>query len=166
MKRILTLGIVLALMAALVIPGAVIANGAPPTTDVTGTIVEAEVTVTSPSAIAFGNFVFGDNIKQSTTDGAINVTAGSRDEPNVPWKVTANEDSGDGYMSDNGNLLTNELEISEDGSTWELADPGNGLLYTGTGNSTFAFHAKQVIAGDEEPGAYSITITFTGELDW
>ncbi|MGA2671018.1 MAG: hypothetical protein ABSF21_06365, partial [Dehalococcoidia bacterium] len=68
-KGILMLGIVLALMAVTAISGGVAAGSVGNTTLVTGSIVEATVTVTAPSAIAFGMFVVGDNIQQSTTDG-------------------------------------------------------------------------------------------------
>jgi hypothetical protein len=162
-NRILTLGLVLALIAAIIVPAAVVADTTG-TAEVTGSIVEAELNVTAPSAIAFGNFVFGDNILQSATNGTVGIIAGSRNASAVAWQVVAYEDGGDGYMSDNGNLLTNELEISMDGSTWELADPGAGLNYTGTGAGTLEFWAKQTIAGDETPGDYAINITFTGSL--
>jgi hypothetical protein len=164
MKRILTLGIVLALMAALVIPGAVIANGAPPTTTVTGNIVEAELTVAAPSAIAFGNFVYGDNTQQSATNGTVTVTPGSRNTPDVPWLVTAKDNANGGYMGSGTHNLTNPLQISKDGSAYAVA--GTGITYTGNGNGTLPFWAKQNVVNSDPVGNYNITITFTGELDW
>jgi len=159
MKRILTLGIVLALMAALVIPGAVIANGSP-TTDVTGNIVEATITITAPSAIAFGDFVFGDNIEQSATNGTVVVTANSRNVTAVPWQVAAKDNTNGGFMKNGATPLTNKLQISKDGSAYAVAD--TGISYTGNGDGPLPFWAKQNIAGAETVGAYTITITFTG----
>jgi hypothetical protein len=163
MKRILTLGIVLVLMAALVIPGGVVA-GAPagPTTEVTGSIVEAEITVAAPSAIAFGNFVFGDNIGQSATNGTVSVTPASRNATAVPWQVTAADATNGGFMKNGATPLTNKLQISKNGSTYAVAD--TGITYTGNGNGTLPFWAKQNIAGNEAVGAYTITITFTGQV--
>ena len=161
-KGILMLGIVLAVMSALVIPGAVIANGAPPTTSVTGSIVEATVTVTAPSAIAFGTFVVGDNIQQSTTDGSVAITANSRNSANVHWQVTAQDLANGGYMKTGATPLNSKLLISKDGSSYAAAD--TGLTYTGTGpgSNVLPLWAKQNITGNETVGSYSITITFTG----
>jgi hypothetical protein len=163
MKRILTLGIVLALMAALVIPGAVIANGTP-TTQVTGTIVEAQLTVAAPSAIAFGNFFYGNNTQQSATNGTVAVTPGSRNTPDVPWLVTAKDNANGGYMGSGTHNLTNPLQISKDGSTYAVA--GTGITYTGNGNGTLPFWAKQNVVNSDPVGNYNITITFTGQLNW
>lgn len=162
MKRILTLGIVLALMAALVIPGAVIADSNP-TTQVSGTIGEAAITVTAPSAISFVQFVVGDNIGHSATNGTVTVTPNSRNETAVPWSVTANDTANGGFMKNGGTPLNSKLLISKDGSAYAAAD-APGLTYTGNGNGVLPFWAKQNIVGDEAVGTYSISITFTGNV--
>jgi hypothetical protein len=162
MKRILTLGIVLALMAALVISGGIVAGVPPNITDVTGNITEATITITAPSAIAFGMFVVGDNIQQSATNGTVVVTPASRNATAVSWSVDAEDLTNSGYMMDGATSLTNPLQISKDGSSYSDADPG--ITYTGTGNGALPFWAKQNIAGDEDVGTYAITITFTGGL--
>ncbi len=157
------LGIVLVLMAALVIPGGVVAGvPAGPTTEVTGNITEATITITAPSAIAFGNFVFGDNIGQSATDGTVTVTPASRNGTAVPWQLTAKDNDNGGYMKSGVTPLLSKLQISKDGSTYAFAD--TGITYTGNGNGTLPFWAKQNIAGSEAVGAYAITITFTGAV--
>jgi hypothetical protein len=163
MKRILTLGIVLVLMAALVIPGGVVAGvPAGPTTEVTGNITEATITITAPSAIAFGNFVFGDNIGQSATDGTVTVTPASRNGTAVPWSVTAADATNGGFMMNGATPLLSKLQISKVNSGYTDAD--TGITYTGNGNGTLPFWAKQNIAGSEATGAYTITITFTGAV--
>lgn len=160
MKRILTLGIVLALMAALVIPGAVIADS--PTTQVTGQIGEAEILVTAPGTISFGQFVVGDNIAHSVNNGTVAVTSNSRNETEVTWQVTAADATNGGFMKNGATPLNSKLEISKEGTTYAVAD--TGVIYTGNGNGTLPFWAKQNIVGNETVGEYSITITFTGQL--
>jgi hypothetical protein len=158
-NKILTLGIVLALITAIVIPAGVLANGLN-TTSVSGTIVEANITVVAPSAIAFGNFVYGDNIKQSTTNGTVTVVPGSRNPSAVNWQVTANDTANGGYMKNGGTPLNSMLLISGNGTGYANAVPG--ITYTGTGNGTLPFWVKQNITGNETAGSYSIVITFTG----
>lgn len=162
-KGILILGVVLAVMAVTAISGGVVASTVGNTTLVTGTIVAAQVTVTAPGAIAFGNFVYGDNPQQSATDGTVTVVPGSRNPSAVNWQVTANDTANGGYMKDGTTPLTNKLQISKDGSSYANADTP-GLTYTGTGNGTLPFWAKQNIAGNETPGTYSIIITFIGSV--
>ena len=161
MKRILTLGIVLALMAALLIPAMVIA--VPPATEVTGSIVEATITIAAPSAIGFGNFTFGDNEKQSATNGTVTVTPGSRNTPDVPWTVTANDTANGGFMKNGATPLASKLQIKGTGS---YANADTGITYTGTGNGVLPFWAKQNVVNSDPVGTYSITITFTGQLNW
>jgi hypothetical protein len=162
-KGILLLGIVLAVIAAISVPAAVFAIGSINTTLVTGSIVEATVTVTAPSAIAFGMFVVGDNIQQSTTDGTVVVTANSRNGANVHWQVAANDTANGGFMKTGATPLNSKLLISKDGSSYANADTP-GITYTGTGAGTLPFWAKQNITGNETVGSYSITITFTGSV--
>jgi hypothetical protein len=162
-KGILMLGIVLAVMAVTAISGGVAAGSVGNTTAVTGSIVEATVTVTAPSAIAFGNFVYGDNIQQSATNGSVAITANSRNSANVHWQVTAADSDNGGYMKTGSTPLNSKLLISKDGSNYFNADTP-GLTYTGTGpgSNVLALWAKQNITGNETVGSYSITITFTG----
>lgn len=161
-NRVLTVGIVLALIIAIAIPATVFANGTnTDTTEITGSIVEAEITVTAPGDIAFGMFHVGNNT-QHASDGTLTITFNSR---GGSWQVTAKDESAnDGYMmqADNTTALNSKVLISKDGSTYATADVG--LNYTGTGNSSLPFWATQNIVGNETVGNYSITITFTGGL--
>jgi hypothetical protein len=160
MKRILTLGIALVLMAALVIPGVVIAQE---TTTVTGTIGEAEITITAPGTVAFGSFVWGENIAQSVNNGTVIISeTGSRNASQVDWQVTAKDVTNGGYMTSGAHNLTDQLEISKDGSTYEVAT--TGITYYGTGSGPLPFWAKQNIVGDEWEGVYTLTITCTGSV--
>jgi hypothetical protein len=170
-KRMLILGVVLALVAGMIIPAAVIANG--DTTDVTGSILEATIEITPPTDIDFGMLTWGNNTEQSTTGLNVTVTPNSRNPAGVSgvyWDVTAKDASNGGYMSIGGlgvTNLTNRLQIGDDGTTWTPAN--TGITYEGNGEVTGAeydFYAMQTIDSDAEvPGEYSITITFTAEIN-
>jgi hypothetical protein len=164
-KRMLILGVVLALVAGMIIPAAVLA--APlNTTDVTGSITAANITITAPGPISLGMLVWGDNKGNST--GSVFVTASSWDPTNVPYEVTAIDEKGTntGYMVDGGSpLQSGELLISPDNwSTSEEADTEIVWDGTGQGSHNVPFYVNQVIDEYETPGEYSITITFTAEI--
>ena len=57
--------------------------------------------------------------------------------------------------------LNNKFEISKDGSNFVDSDSGNGIEYTGN-PTTLPFYISQRVTVDDTPGAYTITITFTG----
>jgi hypothetical protein len=113
---------------------------------------------------------WGNNTAQSTTGLNVTVTANSRNPASVTgvnWDVTAKDETGDGYMQSGIYELANELQISDDGSSW--AGASTGIKYEGNGVVTgeeYDFWAQQLIDSDnEEPGVYSITITFTAEIN-
>jgi hypothetical protein len=121
--------------------------------------VPSTITVTAPSAIDFGTLTWGDNINSSATNGTVTVTLGGSA---TGWQVTAKNVTG--YMKAGNTTLANKLQISKDGSSWAYADVG--ITYNGTaaGNYTLPFWVKQAINTNEVVGAYSIIITFTGEI--
>lgn len=169
MKRILTLGIVLALMAALVIPAAVIANGGD-TTDVTGSIAGATISLTAPDPIGLGMLVWGDNKGNST--GSVNVTAYSWNPDDLDFSVSAVDEkvADTGYMTDTSDnpLASGKLLISPDDWTSQAeADTAIEWEWTGEneGEHDFTLYVNQVIDAVEEAGDYTITITFTAQID-
>jgi hypothetical protein len=121
--------------------------------------VPSTITVTAPSAIAFATLVWGDNINSSATNGTVTVTLGGSA---TGWQVTAKNVTG--YMKAGNTTLANKLQISGNGTGWANADVG--ITYNGTaaGNYTLPFWVKQAINTNEVVGAYSIIITFTGEI--
>jgi hypothetical protein len=141
--------------------GEVIINCAP-------VVVSSTINVTAPSPIDFGTLTWGDNIMSSATSGTVTVTFGT--DGATGWQVTAQDVTNDGYMMAGMPRLNERLQISKDNSSWGTAPTADvGLNYTGTvaGNYTLPFWAKQVIdINNESVGNYSITITFTGTIQY
>ena len=164
-KRMLVVGVVLALVAAMIIPAAVVADTG--TTDVTGNIVGATITITAPSAINLGMLVWGDNTGNST--GSVSITPNSRDLSASNWQVVAYDQkvSNTGYMTKTGPVaLGNKLQISANNSTWNPADNATATTWSGTtsGTHSIPFYVKQTISAVEAAGNYTITITFTASI--
>jgi spore coat protein U-like protein len=163
-KRMLTLGIVLALVAAMIIPAAVTADTG--NTDVTGGIVGATITITAPPAINLGMLAWGDNTGNST--GSVSVTANSRNPSQSNWQVSAvdQKSPNTGYMVKSGPtpLASGMLQISPDNSSWASAN--TTITWTGntSGTHNIPFYVKQAINQVEAAGNYSITITFTASI--
>jgi spore coat protein U-like protein len=163
-KKMLILGVVLALVAGMIIPAAVIAAPAN-TTDVTGSITEATISITAPPPINLGMLHWGNNTGNST--GSVNVTAYSWDPTNVPYRVTAVDEKSPnkGFMVDGSTpLASGELQISPNNSSWNDADTQIEWTGTGAGTHNVPFYVNQVIDEYENAGNYSITITFTAEI--
>jgi hypothetical protein len=166
-KRILTLGVCLALMAALIIPSTVFADSSDSTT-VGGTFASATIEVTAPGAIDFETFVYGVNSGSSDTAGSVTVTANSQNA--TGWQVTAkdaNQSTNTGKMIADTTPLTNVLTICDvlEG-TYENASTGITYSDTGLGGGgdELPFFAKQDITGSDSEGTYSITIEFSGSV--
>ena len=159
-KRILLVGVVLALVATLAVPAVALA-GSTGTTTVTGTQANI-IEVTAPSAISFGTFIVGSNSKQSTTDGTVTCNKTS-------WHVDAKDLVNGGVMKTSGDVaLAGKLTISNNGGTYAAADTGiisGGNPTYGENPTTLPFYVKQNVLASDKAGAYTITITFTGVID-
>lgn len=121
---------------------------------------DISVTVTDPS-IAFGTMANGETKTGSTTVN-VDVTYGTA------WSVTAadNDATTKGYMATPADvMLAAPFQLSNDGTNFQamtsnFANFMNGAAgVDGSGTAT----VKQVI-GTDAPGAYSITLTFTGSM--
>ena len=166
MKKILALVAVLALVAALVVPMAVSADGP---TQLTGAIVAPSITVTPPTAILFNTFTFGTPVTvESTGAGSVGVTFGSANDVN--WSVTALDTAfGNGYMylGATSTHLTDPLLIASATSGWDYANgtgSGGTLTFTGTNVGTFNFWAQQTAVPADPAGSYWDTVQFTGMI--
>jgi hypothetical protein len=170
MKKILFLGLVLALLAVVAVPVAAFADTTGDT-EVSGTFVAASLSVTAPDPLNFGNFVQGYNYAGPSVG---NVTFDPGSSAETGWSMTA---LGNSTMFAPGPIyLNNYLLISADDSTWFIANGGsgsvNGIPYSGTltytgGSGTnlpFNFWAAQFIVPADQPGVYSDTITFTASM--
>jgi len=122
------------------------------------TVELATITVTAPTGFSLGYMTAGDTTTGTTTAGSVETNAQN-------WQVTAlDEKGGDnaGKMVSGATPLTAKFQISKTAGASGLENADDpGLVYTQT-DGTLPFHISQVVAGDAAPGAYTITITFTG----
>ncbi len=156
-KRILTLIITLALLAALAPPMAVFAAGT--TSDVTGGVVTG-YTFSAPSAISLGDMTPGTPATGNSTDG--NLTGNNA----AGYTVTgtdANTGAGTGCMISGANTLHNKLLIGPAASPTDTADTVVSFLSTsGITDEAISLYVSQLATFDDVVATgYSITITFT-----
>jgi hypothetical protein len=190
-KKLLILGIVLALVAALVLPTAVFAatitTQAPTTTAivVTGTDAAPSIVFTAPSAINLNNtnamMMAGWNVGSSSNPGTVTLTEGTSN--NATWTVTAVASSP--YMNNTSVNLQNYLLIGTAATSqpWYIANgsptsynvptalsaggstvtsTAGPLTYSGQAlNATLPFFAAQYVTPTDALGNYTATITFT-----
>jgi len=155
-KKILTLGMVLALVAVLVVPGAVLAT----TTGVTGDVIEG-YTFTPPSAIALGSMTPGTTAAGSSTDGSL------EGNNSLGYTVTGVDEKGisTGYMVSEvlGSVLGSKHEISDEDASYVNADTAKTFVDTsGPTNVAVSLYVHQDVAyTDTVDTGYKITITFT-----
>ena len=151
-KKILTLGMVLALVSVLVAPGAVLA-----TTEVTGTVIEG-YTFSAPDAIGLGDMTPGTP-KTGNSAGSL--------EGNNPdgYTVKGIDDKGSntGYMVSGTDALTNMLQMGPDAGVANTAATETTFLTTGgPGSDSVPFYVSQEVTYDDlVQSGYTITITFT-----
>lgn len=158
-KRILTFGVLLALVTISVVPGVVSAiDGG---TMVVGDVVEG-YTFTAPSPISLGEMTpSGTPYKGSSSGGSLmgNNPSG--------YTVTGIDDKigGTGYMttSGGGDVLANRHEISDEDANYVSADTSKTFVDTsGPTDVTFSLFASQLVTHTDAVGSdYSIEITFT-----
>jgi hemolysin activation/secretion protein len=78
------------------------------------------------------------------------------------WSITASASNG-GYMGTGSVNLASPFQLSNGGTFKDMTDNFADFLTgsAGSGGSGSA-NVKQAIASGDQPGAYSITVTFTG----
>jgi type 1 fimbria pilin len=171
-RKILFLGLILALLAVVAVPAVAFAatTGG---TDVTGTFVAPTLSITTPDSadLVFPDFVQGWNY---AGPGTLLVTFSQGSSQYTGWMVTA---LGDANMKDGATPLSNYLLIG-DGIGWLIANGGGPasidggtygpgtLTYTGAAgvNLPFSFNAAQWIVPSDSAGTYTDTITFTASM--
>ena len=155
-KKILTLGMVLALVVVLVVPGAVLANG---TTEVTGTVTEG-YTFTAPSTVALGSMA------PSVTPYKANSADGRLDGNNAAgYTVTGidEKETDKGCMVSGDDVLTHKLKISNADADYVDADTTKTFLDTsGVTGADISLYVSQLVTYlDPTATGYSIIITLT-----
>ena len=171
-KKILALGLVLALAAVMVIPVAVSAATSGDTT-VSGE-VSAVLEVTAPDAITLNSLIgaSGDDTG-SSSNGSVTCT----DANGYTLKINSNR--ADGKMASGGNELNGVLRVSTTLTTSTGATVTNAALSDVTvtttsnqtvgttsapgvsGSNTFSVSVKQAKQSTAAAGTYSLTLTFT-----
>jgi hypothetical protein len=167
MKKVLVLGLVLALVAILVVPvAAAFADSG--TTQVDGAVVETSVSVTPPGTCDFGNFAEGANGHATgSTQGSVIFTQGTGVFDHWQLAVyTTNDANGDFsagemYCTALARYLDTPMQISLDNITYYPL-PG-GLTYNGDSSASYDYwiYATQDITHDDAiagAGAYYIVI--------
>ncbi len=116
-----------------------------------------EVTIVD-ATIDFGTMQAGVDETGSTTVN-VDVTGGTA------WSVTAEADNG-GYMSTGTATLANPFQLSNDGTNFQSMTSNFANFMDGTAgiDGSDTADIKQAIATSDAPGAYSITLTFTGSF--
>ena len=154
-KRILTIAMALAIIAAMALPMAV--SAAEPSTVITGSILSS-YTFTAPGAIDLGDMT-------GTVTGS---GSGGKLTGNNPlgYTVTAIDAkvTNKGFMVSGTTPLSFKFKIGATAGTVADADDEDiTLLHTTTpGTDTpVPFYVSQEVGANETPGDYQITITFT-----
>jgi hypothetical protein len=114
--------------------------------------VNAYFTINIPATLNL--IVMAVGISTGNTNGSVSTNVAS-------WSVTAKDDTG--YMKNisSNAPLNNKFEISKDNNNFVDSDSGHGIEYDGN-PATLPFYVSQQVTVDDAPGAYTITITFTG----
>ena len=100
-------------------------NQASGSTNISGSVTTASISLTAPSAILLGNFKAGWNTGNSTASGSVTVTPGTSGLTN--WTVTAQ--SASAYMTSGSTSLSDYLLIGTSNSgPWFIANGGTGTV--------------------------------------
>jgi PKD repeat protein len=117
----------------------------------------ATITVNvAPESIAFGTMAAGTDETGST---AVAVTT----DGGTAWSVTGAASNG-GYMGTGSANLANPFQLANGGGSFQAMTSDFSGFMTGTANEdrTDTANVKQAIGGTDQPGIYSIQLTFTG----
>jgi len=109
----------------------------------------------SPETVSFGQMVVGDNT--GSTSVAVTTDGGTA------WSVSASANNG-GYMKDGAKTLAQAFQLANGGGSFQaMTSPFTGFM-TGAADEdrTDTANVKQVRESGDQPGSYSITLTFTG----
>ena len=156
-KRILTFGAVLVLVIVLAVPGVVLGAD---TTVVSGT-VEAGYVFEAPWAVELGSMGAG------AAWYAHSLTPGYLEGNNPAGYTVIGADikaTNTGYMTTSGGTpLANKLEISDEETIgYVTADVGKTWVdSSGPASESIDLYVSQLVDYTDEPGEYSIVITFT-----
>jgi len=171
MKKVLILGMVLAMVALLALPISALAAGDSVVGNkVGGTMGTSSITVTAPGDVSLGSLgTLGINGPIQGGDGSVKTTLATNWTVKATAAVPATPPTGyvAGAMSTSGGVyLTEPLSISSDNSTYQSA--ATSMDY-GSNPTTLHFWAEQTISTADVSAiaagsSLSIEIVFTGHI--
>ena len=159
MKRIvIILSLIFALAISLSVTIPALADTPSGTTAITGSLA-THVEISVPAGFALPELIPG----QDSTSAVKTVTVNCN---KANWTLAVKEDSGDGKMSDGGNILANALKIKggDVGSYTALSGTDLKLKDANGAKGTVAvdnIYFQQSTTWDDVAGSYAITVTFT-----
>jgi PKD repeat protein len=111
----------------------------------------------APDTVSFGQMAVGDNT--GLTSVAVTTDGGTA------WSVTAATNNG-GYMKDGTKTLAQAFQLANGGGAFqEMTSPFTGFMSgTADEDKTNTANVKQVRESGDQPGSYSIQLTFTGSF--
>ncbi len=121
------------------------------------TVGSATITVTvGPASIDFGSMTAGVD-ETGSTQVAVTTDGGTA------WSVTAAANNG-GYMKAGTTQLAGAFQLANGGGAFQAMTSNFANFMTGTANEdrTDTANVRQAIGAGDQPGNYSITLTFTG----
>ncbi len=121
------------------------------------TVGSATITVTvGPASIDFGSMTAGVD-ETGSTQVAVTTDGGTA------WSVTAAANNG-GYMKAGTTQLAAAFQLANGGGAFQATTSNFANFMTGTANEdrTDTANVRQAIGAGDQPGSYSITLTFTG----
>ncbi len=121
------------------------------------TVGSATITVTvGPASIDFGSMTAGVD-ETGSTQVAVTTDGGTA------WSVTAAANNG-GYMKAGTTQLAGAFQLANGGGAFQAMTSNFANFMTGTANEdrTDTANVRQAIGAGDQPGSYSITLTFTG----
>ncbi|HNB02843.1 MAG TPA: hypothetical protein PLV88_01005 [Methanoregulaceae archaeon] len=154
MKK-LVFGALIALLALLVLPGAVSA-GPSDTITVTGSI-GGSIDVTVTADVNFGAMTPGNTYTDTNTDLSVTSTFAS-------WTVSAtdqNAGENTGKMLSGTTPLANAFKINVNAGAFQPL-PYSPILSGSAGSSTADVGFQQQVVSGDQAGSYTITVVFTG----
>jgi PKD repeat protein len=113
----------------------------------------------APASINFGTMTAGIDSTGSSTV-SVDVTGGT------PWSIAAAANNG-GFMKAGSTPLASAIQLSNGGAYqyMNLGDFTSFLTGSAGGDGSGPANVKQAIGSGDQPGAYTITLTFTGAFN-
>lgn len=156
MKRtVIILSLIFALAIALSVTVPTLAATDTKTTTVSGT-VPTQIEVTAPTSIT------GLNLDPASSPATGSSGTPGNVKSNKAWTLNASDTTNGGYMKNGATPLGAKLQINVAGNGLVNADAGQIVTGSKGASNSISFAISQAVGWSDDPGSYSITITFAG----